>query len=1001
MKWFFKYSALAVAAAFALGSCTKEETRPSTSENSLHFIINTAENVQLRSFVENNQNGTYTPKWTNGDELAIFIGTISDKTSSPTATLSNTAETGTTASFDGTVPTDLTKGSFLSFSPAGAFAKGYSDGTVGINLSEIQTPSSLTIDEKCDVLVAKPCDFTAENGTVEINDLYFKRIFSIVKVNLKGVEALNGEKVTSFTLSAPATLTGRAATDLSTASISKWNVDNKSVTAIYSGDCPVFGGDNVLKNTIWLVVNPTTVASDSKITFSGETENYTFSKEVTLTKDLVFPQSQMAVINLTINEGNYSEKLKATSYTLVEDASKIADGAEYLIVYNGEVAMGEFNSSNYYGKVSVSAVNKVINITSEAVNVITLEAGATAGQYYMIDSDGKYLYWSSGNTVNRGDKGATDKYLWTIEKDKITNVGETPRRLQYNTSNPRFACYTGSQKDVTLYVNEATLIPSLEKPTTLMASAEGSTVTVLWEAVANAQSYDVTCAGQTKNVTDTEATFSEVAVGTYEVSVVAKASGYKNSANAVTSVIVGKPALDKPVIKTVSETANGFYAELEAAVQYAESYAWDLYEGSVAVGNLVGCGENTTVKFSITINETDFLITALKPETTYYLVITAKAAAYTSSESNPASFTTAADANNGSLEKPFTAAEAITAIDAGGDLTNKYVKGVITEVTDFNSTYGSITYNIESGEKTLMVYSGLDLGKAQFSSKADLKINDEVLVCGTLKKYNSTYEFDKNNYLVTINGSSEVYVGLKVSGQNTTFNVGDEFVFGGTVLQDWRGKDDVNVTSSASFSGYDMNAEGTQTVTVTVGNESTTYKITVKNSSSTGGEIVTLFSESFGNNSSSARAWSDSYKEQGGIKSVYSGSTYTITNAKQSKNTVGKTKSGLAQSTQNQDAIFEIKGLNVAAYSDLSVSYYWKAGSIGKNYSTSLYYSKDGGTTYTEVEKTSGTGATTFVEVTYTLPADAVLSNLCLKVVFNTSNTQAVIDEFVLKGTTN
>lgn len=164
-------------------------------------------------------------------------------------------------------------------------------------------------------------------------------------------------------------------------------------------------------------------------------------------------------------------------------------------------------------------------------------------------------------------------------------------------------------------------------------------------------------------------------------------------------------------------------------------------------------------------------------------------------------------------------------------------------------------------------------------------------------------------------------------------------------------------------------------------------------------EYVTLFSESFGNNSSSARAWDDSYKNQGGISSVYSGSTYTITNAKQSKNTGGKTQSGLIQSTKGNDAIFEIKGLNVAGYSDLSVSYYWKAASIKETYSTSLYYSKDGGETYTEVEKTSGTGATSFVEVKYALPADAVLSNLCLKVVFNTSNTQAVIDEFVLKGT--
>ena len=87
MKGFFKYSALAVAAAFALGSCTKEETRPSTSENSLHFIINTAENVQLRSFVDNNLDGTYTPMWTKEDELAIFIGDITASTEEPTATL--------------------------------------------------------------------------------------------------------------------------------------------------------------------------------------------------------------------------------------------------------------------------------------------------------------------------------------------------------------------------------------------------------------------------------------------------------------------------------------------------------------------------------------------------------------------------------------------------------------------------------------------------------------------------------------------------------------------------------------------------------------------------------------------------------------------------------------------------------------------------------------------------------------------------------------------------
>ena len=38
----------------------------------------------------------------------------------------------------------------------------------------------------------------------------------------------------------------------------------------------------------------------------------------------------------------------------------------------------------------------------------------------------------------------------------LWNVSSTDFRLQYNTSNPRFACYTGSQKDLTLYKLEET-----------------------------------------------------------------------------------------------------------------------------------------------------------------------------------------------------------------------------------------------------------------------------------------------------------------------------------------------------------------------------------------------------------------------------------------------------------------------------------------------------------------------------------------------------------------
>lgn len=190
-------------------------------------------------------------------------------------------------------------------------------------------------------------------------------------------------------------------------------------------------------------------------------------------------------------------------------------------------------------------------------------------------------------------------------------------------------------------------------------------------------------------------------------------------------------------------------------------------------------------------------------------------------------FTEKGEVNDGSLERPFTAAEAIAVIDSGTGLTGKYVKGIVKATPTFDARYNSLTYDIESGKKTLNIYSGRDLGNVGFVGAEDLKAGDEVVVLGTLKKYNKTYELDKNNYLISINGETQIYRGLAVSAPKTVFNVGDTFELGGKVLQVWRGKEDVDVTASATCSGYDMSTEGKQTITVTVGEESVTYEITI------------------------------------------------------------------------------------------------------------------------------------------------------------------------------
>lgn len=162
---------------------------------------------------------------------------------------------------------------------------------------------------------------------------------------------------------------------------------------------------------------------------------------------------------------------------------------------------------------------------------------------------------------------------------------------------------------------------------------------------------------------------------------------------------------------------------------------------------------------------------------------------------------------------------------------------------------------------------------------------------------------------------------------------------------------------------------------------------------------TTLFHETFGNNTGSARDWNNSYSVKSGVSAVYSGITgYTVSNCKQGKNTTGSTQSGLNQTTQGTDAYIIIGPLSVASYSSLGVTYQWKAGSIKGTYTTKLYYATSSGGSYTEVSGT-GTGATTFVGRSYSLPVAAQVSTLYLKIVWNTSNTQAIIDEVELTGT--
>lgn len=113
----------------------------------------------------------------------------------------------------------------------------------------------------------------------------------------------------------------------------------------------------------------------------------------------------------------------------------------------------------------------------------------------------------------------------------------------------------------------------------------------------------------------------------------------------------------------------------------------------------------------------------------------------------------------GSKEDPFNIAAANKYIKDGGAAdVEVYVKGKVSELKMYKEQYHSIDYYISEDGTTnnqFYVYGGLGLGGKDFTKLEDLKVGDEVIICGKLKNYNGTYEFDVKNYIYSLNGKTD------------------------------------------------------------------------------------------------------------------------------------------------------------------------------------------------------------------------------------------------------
>ena len=150
----------------------------------------------------------------------------------------------------------------------------------------------------------------------------------------------------------------------------------------------------------------------------------------------------------------------------------------------------------------------------------------------------------------------------------------------------------------------------------------------------------------------------------------------------------------------------------------------------------------------------------------------------------------------GTVEDPYTVADARNAIDANTGLDNVYVSGIVCEGAP-SLLSGAMSYWISyDGSETdkFYIYKGKGLSGADFTATSDVQVGDVVVVYGTIMKFDNTiYEFKAGSQLsslvrpavprilttpatiseleyVTGNGPSDAQT-FTVSGSNLTANI--------------------------------------------------------------------------------------------------------------------------------------------------------------------------------------------------------------------------------------
>jgi len=161
---------------------------------------------------------------------------------------------------------------------------------------------------------------------------------------------------------------------------------------------------------------------------------------------------------------SYGQYSGSGTFTKITALDQLTDGY-YVVVNSGDgFAMNNTNAGTYFAHTAVTPVSSVI--TNPATSLVwKIQTHVDGGKTIYNEASLKYVsYTGTANAAQAVDAVTSGAQRWNFTYASnvftVANAATTTRILQYNSSSPRFACYTSAQQKLLLYKMDVAVNPT-------------------------------------------------------------------------------------------------------------------------------------------------------------------------------------------------------------------------------------------------------------------------------------------------------------------------------------------------------------------------------------------------------------------------------------------------------------------------------------------------------------------------------------------------------------